>query len=188
MTGTPSQVAPGAPSVSTGANVEFFGTQIKGRYVAFVIDCSGSMTVNGKMASALTELQRAISALPRDTNFYVVFFSNGALEVPGFARWVKAQSPEASRIVSVLNGVGADGGTNPAPALERAFGQSPRPDEIFFMTDGIMPPDVREYITTLNGKSRARTRVNTIAFGPDADQSTLSAIAGDHDGQFRAVP
>ena len=188
MTGTPSQVAPGAPSVSTGANVEFFGTQIKGRYVAFVIDCSGSMTVNGKMASALTELQRAISALPRDTNFYVVFFSNGALEVPGFPRWVKAQSPEASRIVSVLNGVGSDGGTNPAPALERAFGQSPRPDEIFFMTDGIMPPDVREYITTLNGKSRARTRVNTIAFGSDADQSTLSAIAGDHDGQFRAVP
>lgn len=178
---------PGTAVSRDAGNVDFFGTRIKGRYVSFVIDCSGSMSTGGKMQSALGELRRVIQALPRDTNVYVVFFSGGAAEVSGYSGWTKAHSPEASRLIAGLVGIGAGGGTNPAPALERAFGQVPRPDEIFFMTDGVMPGDVRDYIIGLNGQSRARTRVHTIAFGADADQATLSAIAADNAGQFRAV-
>ena len=179
---------PGGVAPPDAGSIDFFGTRIKGRYVAFVIDCSGSMSSDGKMQAALDELRRVITALPRGTNVYAVFFSNGAAEVSGCSGWAKAGSPEAARLIAGLVGVGAGGGTNPAPALERAFGQAPRPDEVFFMTDGVMPPDVRDYILRLNGQSRARSRVHTIAFGADADQAVLSAIAADNGGQFRAVP
>jgi uncharacterized protein with von Willebrand factor type A (vWA) domain len=140
------------------------------------------------MEAALNELRRSISALPPDTNAYVVFFSGGAAELQGFGRWVRAQTPDAERLVQNLVGVGDGGGTNPAPALERAFGQSPRPDELFFMTDGIMPQSVPALIARLNSQSLARTRVHTIAFGQDAERASLEEIARTNGGQFRAVP
>jgi len=184
-TGTPA--ANGAP-IGSGTNVDFFGTQIKGRYVAFIIDNSGSMGQGNKMQAALAQLDRTIRALPRDTNFYVVFFSSDARELPGFSGWVKAQSSDCSSILKQLPGIPIEGGTNPTSALRIAFDKSPRPDEIFFMTDGQMEIDARSLIANLNSQSRAKTVVNTFAFGADADVGVLSAIAQDNNGQFRAIP
>lgn len=76
----------------------------------------------------------------------------------------------------------------PAPAIDRAFAQSPRPDEVFLMTDGIMPNDVRSLIATLQSVSKARTRVHALAFGADANQSELKAIAAENGGDFRSLP
>jgi hypothetical protein len=171
-----------------GTNVDFFGTKIRGRYVAFVIDNSGSMEQSGKIQAAITELRRTIAALPKDTNVYVVFFNSEAFELQSCNGWIRVGSGQVGVMTRDLAGVGAGGGTNPEPALRRAFGLGIRPDEIFFMTDGLMPPETAAVIAGLNGQSRARTRVHTFAFGPDADQAALQAIAGANDGQFRFIP
>ena len=176
--------AGGTPSTS----VDFFGTRIRGRYIAFVIDNSGSMAAAGKLPAAIAELRRTIAALPPDANVYVVFFNSDAYELQGYGNWVRVGSPSRARLLAALSGVGADGSTNPEPALRRAFALPVRPDEVFLMTDGLMPPDVPSVIVALNGQSRARTRVHTYAFGPDADQRTLAEIARANDGQFRALP
>lgn len=176
----------GGPSPS--GNVDFFGMQVRGRYIAFVVDCSGSMQQANKFATALDELRRTIRALPADVNVYVVFFSETAFEIPGFGKWVAAQTPRCGKLLDAIGGVGAGSGTNPAQALERAFAQAPRPDEIFLMTDGIMPDTTRSLITNLQGGSKARTRVHALAFGADANQGELQAIAADNGGDFRALP
>lgn len=188
-TATATSQTPGTSGSSdSGANVDFFGTKIRGRYVAFVIDNSGSMTSAGKIEAAINELRRTIAALPKDTNIYVVFFNSGAFEVPSCSSWLRAGSGQIGSLFKDLDGVGASGGTNPAPALTRAFSLGTRPDEVFFMTDGLMPPDTGAVISGLNGQSRALTRVHTFAFGPDADQKTLQDIAAANQGQFRFLP
>ena len=178
----------GSAAAASNANVDFFGMQVRGRFVAFVIDCSGSMNEHGKMATALDELRRTINALPKDANVYVVFFSGGALEVPGFRGWVAAQSPRCGKLVAALAGVSAGGGTLPAPALERAFALAPRPDEVFLMTDGNMSGDPRDVIARLQSASKAKTTVHAIAFGADANQPELQSIAAENGGSFRFVP
>ena len=178
----------GPMQASGSSNVDFFGMRVRGRYIAFVIDCSGSMAEAGKMQAALDELRRTVLALPADANVFVMFFNSGALQVGSFGSWVQAQSPACMQLVQAFGTVGPGGGTNPIPALQIAFSQQPRPDEIFLMTDGMMTGDVRGEIARLNGNSRARTRVHSIAFGQDADRAALEAIATDNSGNFRAVP
>lgn len=180
--------AVGTPGGQSSLNVDFFGTKVRGRYIAFVLDNSGSMAESGKIEAAISELRRCISALPRETNVYVVFFNSGAFELKCCSGWIPTGSSRCGQLFHELGEVGAGGGTNPEPALRRSFSLGVRPDELFFMTDGLMPPDVASVIAQLNGQSRARTRVHTFAFGPDADRNALSAIAGANDGQFRAVP
>lgn len=187
-TGTASATGAGAPAPpSAGSTVDFFGLQIRGRHVSFLIDCSGSMA-GAKLASALAELHRAIAALPKGTSFHVVFFASRAYDLPGYTGWIDAQSPRAAALLVALQGVGPQGGTDPTEALQISFALAPRPDEVFLMTDGQMAGNPRALILSLNGTSRARTRVNTIAFGADADQQVLSDIASDNLGSFRAVP
>jgi hypothetical protein len=173
---------------SSATNVDFFGMKVRGRYIAFVIDCSGSMGEAGKLQAALDELRRTVLALPADANVFVIFFNSGASQVGSFSSWVQAKSPACKQLVDAFGSVGSGGGTNPTPALEIAFAQRPRPDEIFLMTDGMMTGDVRGEIARMNRTSSARTRVHTIAFGQDADRATLEAIAADNAGNFRTVP
>ena len=180
--------APAGPVAKPGAaHIEFFGTEIRGRHVVFVIDNSGSMGEAGKFEAAQTELIRAIGTLPKDTNIFVVFFSQTAFTIPGFEKWVPAQSRLAADLVRAIPGVPVLGGTDPTDALKIAFRQSPRPDQIFLMTDGLMEVDARGLIAQLNAQSKAKTRVDTIAVGDDADQSVLSAIAADNGGQFQKI-
>lgn len=186
--GASSAASPQAsPPSGSSKNVEFYGTQIRGRHVVFVLDRSGSMGQDGKFAAALRQLSSAISGLPADTSFYVVFFSSGAAEVQGFGGWTRAQTAAASQFLAELPGIGVGGGTDPTDALSRAFSLNPVPDEVFLMTDGLMAPGVREQLHNLNGRSNARSRVNTIAVGADADAQVLRDIASDHSGTFRAV-
>ncbi|MSR45252.1 MAG: VWA domain-containing protein [Phycisphaerales bacterium] len=172
---------------SGAAHIDFFGTEIRGRHVAFVIDNSGSMGDDGKLDAAKAELIRAIKALPKDTNIFVVFFSNAAFTIPGFEGWIPAQSRASADLVQAISGVPVLGGTDPTSALQLAFRHSPRPDQIFFMTDGLMQIDARSLVAQLNGQSKARTRIDTFAVGNDADQAMLSAVAADNDGQFQKI-
>ncbi len=86
-----------------------------------------------------------------------------------------------------LDKIDSSGGTLPLPAFQKVFGLSVRPDVIFFLTDGEIPPDTAANVTSLNSRGR-RVVINTIAFGDPASQAQLKDIARRSGGVYRFVP
>ncbi len=165
--------------------IDFFGTRIVGRYVCYVVDVSGSMA-GPRLEAALAEIARSIESLPEDRFFFVLFFSGGKLALE--ESWLRATPRNRREFTSRLPLVQAQGGTDPRGALEHAFGGlAPVPDEVHFMTDGLVPADTPEVIRRLNS-GRARTVVHTYAFGERASEAMLEAIAREHAGNYRFVP
>ncbi|MEY3023493.1 MAG: hypothetical protein RJA16_319, partial [Planctomycetota bacterium] len=165
--------------------VDFFGTSIVGRHICYVVDVSGSMA-GPRLAAALGELARSIESLPKDRFFYVLFFSGSKLALEN--RWLPATPSSKRSFNAKLAGIEAQGGTEPASALEHAFSSlAPVPDEIHFMTDGLIPQGMPELLRNLNA-GRVRTVIHTYAFGERASEVMLEAIASEHGGRYRFVP
>ncbi len=61
------------------------------------------------------------------------------------------------------------------------------PDEIHFMTDGLIPQDISDRLRALNG-GRVGTVIHTYAFGERGSETMLQAIAAEHGGRYRFVP
>lgn len=166
-------------------SVDFFGTSIVGRHICFVVDVSGSMA-GPRLQAALAELSRSIQSLPQDRFFYVLFFSGSKLVLED--RWLRASPTSKRSFLSKLAGIEAQGGTEPDSALDHAFTSlAPVPDEVHFMTDGLIPQGVPDRLRALNG-GRVRTVIHTYAFGERASETMLEAIAAEHGGRYRFVP
>jgi hypothetical protein len=102
-----------------------------------VIDCSGSMSENGKMAAAKLAARGAIARIPSGVVFFVIAFNGRAHLVARATAASDSTRASASRAVASIE---ADGGTSMASGLEAASAQfSSRPDAIRvcqFYTDG----------------------------------------------------
>ena len=172
-------------SQEPAGGVDFFGARVRGGYVCFVCDISGSMT-GDKMEALRKEIVRTAGALPAGTNWQVVFFDDSAhLFQKG---WVRAGTPESDALLRKVDGVGTGGGTDPEGALTYAFTQlDPIPHELFLLTDGHFGSDAAMTLRQLNGGAD-RTRIHTLAMGDDADVATLQAIAQAHGGTFTHIP
>ena len=179
-------IAPSVPGDDDATPaVDFFGTSIVGRHICFVVDVSGSMA-GPRLQAALAELARSIESLPQDRFFYVLFFSGSKLVLED--RWLRATKSSTRSFVSKLADIEAQGGTEPASSLDHAFTSlAPVPDEIHFMTDGLIPQGIPERLRALNG-GRVRTVIHTYAFGERASETMLQAIATEHGGRYRFVP
>ena len=178
---------PALDSSGTGGTT-FFGVSARGRRIGYVVDVSASMESGGRLWLALGELKRSLSGLPDYAWFYVTLFS-GEVIVPPFQRsWQRAVPGELARIEAWIDrDVSTGGGTRPGPAFERLFSLDPRPDAIFFLTDGEVPADTPALVRRLNDRIRP-TVINTVAFGTEAGRAALEEIARDSDGIFRFVP
>jgi len=169
------------------SRLEFFGAEIQGQHLAFVIDNSGSMGDDGKLDRAIQELIRLLRSLAPGTRVYIIFFSEQAFCFPQFNDWVTLGTPDAEQLIGLLPTTPIFSGTNPTTALDFAFKRSPRPDQLFLMTDGIMAGDARQQLLQLNGQSKAKTSIDTFAVGADADATLLEAIARDHQGSMHPI-
>jgi hypothetical protein len=168
--------------------VDFFGVQAEGRFFCYVIDVSGSMEQNGGMLKLRMELERSLSSLPRGTRFAVLPFNHTLRDLQ--SQWTAASPAKASDLGQRLSRIGAKGGTNPAPAFDWAFRRlNPRPDAIFFMTDGQVKQEKQllSQLATLNA-NMPRTRIHTIGLGGGADLRFLDQLASQHGGSSRAAP
>lgn len=161
--------------------VDFFGLQAEGRYIAYIVDLSRSMA-GPKLARLRYELERSLGSLPRGTRFVVLPFSNELLDLQ--SKWTAASPGRVREIGRKLSAVGAHGGTNPTEAFEYAFrGIDPRPDEIFFMTDGRVSKktNLLPRLDVLNA-STPRTRIHAVGLGRNADMVMLRELARRHGG------
>ncbi len=178
-----STVATKQSDTPTGG-VDFFGTRVRGKYVCFVCDISGSMQ-GDKLIALRAELTRTIQAMPAGTHFEVIFFSSDAYVLE--ADWILAGTAKAREFLKKIQEVGAAGGTDPTNALNYAFTKlNPIPHELFLLTDGHFGADPTGILQQYNGGAD-QTRIHTIGLGQDVDSRQLEEIAKKYGGQYRAI-
>lgn len=152
-----------------------------------VIDCSGSMSSNGRMAAAKLAARSAIARIPDGVIFFVVAFNDQARIVAEAVPASEASRASASRGVAMIE---AGGGTSMARALYAADEQfSSKPDAVRvcqFYTDGDNG-DQPGVLETILNDVRGRFGCECRGIGEDWKPVQLLQIANALMGTARLV-
>jgi hypothetical protein len=161
----------------------FMGVEAKGNRFCIIADRSSSMA-GPKLEFLKSEILRTISDLEGDTRFFIIFYNSMADPMPG-GRWLDGRE-NIRPVANWLQWVVPAGGTNPLPAFQLAFAMNPRPDTIFFMTDGLFPPQAAYNIAAMNSQ-RNRVVIHTISFVDRSSEAVMFQIAEQSGGRYRHV-
>jgi hypothetical protein len=166
----------------------FFGIEATGNRFAYLVDVSGSMNVAGKLQSLQAELNRSLTGLSETSSFFVALFSGGATPLTGEVKWTDSTPSGKSSARARITGIESGGGTNPVPGFQMIFTLRPRPDAIYFMTDGQFAEDAVVEIERLN--HNAEIPIHCITFGASAGEAeaTMRHIARRSGGTYTHVP
>jgi len=167
----------------SGAATTFFGVSGRGRRYGYVVDKSGSMGMQGRMQRAKDEIVRSISALPDFASACITLFDDNFTTLDRERGFLKCRDDTVTRYRQWIEQVAQGGGTNPVPAFVFLFSRPERPDVVFFMSDGEIPPDAADEILRLNRRG-PNTVIHCIAFGQAAATAPLRRIASETGGTF----
>ncbi|MGF1580799.1 MAG: hypothetical protein ACFCD0_15665 [Gemmataceae bacterium] len=192
--------------------VNFLGAQAQGRRFCIIADYSKSMeerlskadqqsafikiegatyrrNLMGYLQKELTDTLRSIQP---QNNFYVLFFSTKTKHMP-VRKWLNG-GKSAETVIRWANEIKPFARTRPYGAFKAAFALEPRPDVIFFMTDGLIPPDTASKVAKLNDGQR-KVRIYTIQLISKAAslsptkvrgfQAQMKQIANESGGLYR---
>lgn len=185
--GAGDEFSPGEVLEGGGSGTSFFGIESRGSRIVYIVDVSGSMTSQDRIATLRRNLTESVNQLPAHVHFLIIAYNDFAMPMLGQFRWVKADEPTKFKVRSWVSSLVSDGGTDPSSAFEQAFKLKPRPDVVFFMTDGQQTELLPPMISALNSKGR-RTKINTIAFGDRSGEEIMRRVANESGGQYRYVP
>jgi len=176
----------GAGGGGSGKGVGFFGTRTRADSVVFVVDMSGSMNDGRRFDRAVDELIRSLNAMVPSQKFFI-FFYNG-VTYPMFdqrsAKLMAATPATRTKAIKWIKTLQPDGDTAPEDAIERAL--KLKPQVIYFLTDGEIPPTTRDTAKKFN--QDRKTVIHTIAFVTQEGAEMLRGIALDNRGKYRFVP
>lgn len=168
---------------SGSVSARFFGIASAGDTFVFVVDGSGSMAEQNRLARAKAELEKSIRLLQHYQRYYVIFFSDGASAMPGKGLQ-EATEENIAKTVEWLSQIEPDGFTNPLPALQIA--ESLKPDAIFFLSDGAFDPITSQILT--RKRTGKLVPIHTIAFTNRAGERVMQTISALTKGTYRFVP
>ncbi|MCX5647893.1 MAG: VWA domain-containing protein [Planctomycetota bacterium] len=115
-----------------GSGLFGVGGDEEARKIVYVVDRSGSMT--SSIDYVKLELKRSIGKLGEEKEFHIIFYSSGPpVEMPT-RRLVNATERNKAFAYEFVDGIIAQGETDPSDALRRAF--AVRPEVIYLLTDG----------------------------------------------------
>jgi Mg-chelatase subunit ChlD len=160
----------------------FFGIRAQGRVFIYVVDCSGSMADAERLTRAKIELRRAIGSLQFPQRFYVIFYNNAALPMPGGL----PQLPDTrakTRLNTWLAQIEPEGGTDPRGALKTALAL--QPDAVFLLSDGALSEKSAAEVAAEN---RRRTPIHCIDLSSGSGGDQLRKIAADSGGRYVRRP
>jgi hypothetical protein len=164
---------------------KFFGSEIEGRRIVFVLDNSGSMQ-GGRLETVIDELLRCVDSLRDDQEFYVIFHSDMVyplLYPDPVDRYLRPTKANKRLLAEWLDTVELCLGD----AVEEALAAAAmiEPDTVFLLSDGRIQGDKKiRYLLD------ARTRnfpVHTFAVGMNssvAGRRNLQQIADANGGNF----
>lgn len=160
----------------------FFGLKARGQFFVFVIDCSGSMVDEDRLARAKDELRRSIARLQEPQRFQVIFYNDEPIAMPGDLP-KSAGLNAKSQFLAWLRLIEPDGSTDPRGAMALAIAQ--RPDAVFLLSDGEFPEGTVESIARMNRKS---TPIHCVDLSGGAAGDQLRRIAQESKGQYASRP
>lgn len=187
-------IAPFSPVASGsghGPPSQFMGTGGTAFYIVYIIDRSGSMV--GSFDYVKKELRRSIEQLQPQQLFQVIFFNAGdPLEFnsadpgsPPAYRLNFATDRTKVKVFSFIESMISTGRTDPRPAFRKALALKPRPNLIYFLTDGAFEPDIADELKKWN--SDRKTVINTIAFLQRPAEALLKRIAYENGGKYTFI-
>ena len=178
-------------AASGGAS--FFGVEAAGSRIVYIVDVSGSMLHNGKIEALKRELVGSLSSLPPGSEFAVIVFSdeNSTRVLGGALRWRDAGASGRADVDTAVRALSPSGGTEPLEAFRLAFDLSPKPEAIYFMTDGVLPANqaarIIGTVRVLNESAGPATPIHCIAFGSREGAEDLRRIARQSAGTYTFV-
>ena len=166
----------------------FFGIEARGSRFAYIVDVSGSMAAE-RIDALKRELLASVFALSDHAQFTIVVYNSQSFSLTE-GRWWTATEDSKARIRLQVNGLQATGGTDPLPAFRMVFGMKPRPDAVYFMTDGEFADndEVIGTIARLNATESKPTPIHCITFIGDGAADVMQKIARRSRGTYRHVP
>jgi hypothetical protein len=156
------------PGMVKPLEANFMGVKAFGSRICIIADCSGSMAYNNRMKRLKAELKKTVEALSPEQEFFIIYFSDSA--TPMRTRRNKNNKiwqtggEELKKVFNWIDNQPPGGGTEPMPAFEFAFRLKPRPDAIYFLTDGLIPVTTPQGVARLNG-AKNKVPIHTILFG-----------------------
>ncbi len=160
----------------------FFGLKARGQFFVFVVDCSGSMVDEDRLARAKDELRRTVGRLQEPQKFQIIFYNDEPIAMPGDLP-KSAGLMAKNQFLAWLRLIEPDGSTDPRGAMALALSQ--RPDAVFLLSDGEFPDGTVESIAKINRKSTPIHCVD-LSGGEAGDQ--LKRIAKENGGQYASRP
>ena len=152
----------------------------KSESTVFVIDKSGSMD-GMAFARVCNTMLDAIAELEPEQEFAVVFFDDSAHPMKNWGL-VGANESNLNEVEHFVRSISANGGTNPAPAMELALGLEP--ELIIVLSDGDFAPVLVDQISNRN-RGRNQAEIHTI--GLNSNVPTLMALAKRNGGGYKTA-
>lgn len=179
----------GDVALSSAVGASFFGVEARGSRFAYIIDVSGSM-----QGPRITALQRALLAsiqeMTSDARFSIILYSGFANPLTG-SGWIRANDRgklDAERKLAVIR---AQGETNPIPAFRLVLDLKPRPDAIYFMTDGeftdVVESRLRTDIARMTRTPDLNIPIHCITFVERSSEPLMRLIARQTGGSYNHV-
>lgn len=170
-----------------GGGASFFGVEASGSRFAYILDMSASMNWDGKLDVLRAELAKSIENMTDQNEFVVVLFSDMSTVLGERTQWIVASDAGKKWARRSMSAVRAEGGTNPMPGFVTALAMRPRPDAIYFMTDGEFsdPDGVVAEVNALN--SQLKVPVHCICFVTAASEPVMRKIATASGGSYTFV-
>ncbi len=171
---------------SGSGGASFFGVEARGNRFAYIVDISGSMA-GVRLSKLQTELVRSLDGLLETSTFIVIPYESGAEALGKKVAWREASNSGKAWARGEIAQLTSRGGTVPLPAFEMIFSElRPRPDAIYFMTDGEFEEEVVRAVATMNDK--ARIPIHCICYGSEDGGKNLRQIAKESRGTYTFVP
>ena len=189
----------------------FMGVKSKANKILFIIDYSASM--RGRDVVMRDELSKAIEKLPAVGSVAVIFFSgptwvagedanalhrkwkgdngnNGWKPVDGYKpkrpKWLPVTPSNKKNLIKAVKSTPLTFGTVWDNSFEWAFYMNPKPDVIYFMTDG--NANGRFKGMDIIKSKKGRTKIYTIGYGaPQGAKKPLEEIAAMSGGKSKFV-
>ncbi|GAB5495328.1 MAG: hypothetical protein Phyf2KO_04080 [Phycisphaerales bacterium] len=176
----------GASVGGAGAgSASFFGIEARGNRFAYIVDVSGSMDREGRIEAMQSELSESISAMPEHVSFFVVLYSDSAYPLGNKRQWIDANGPGKRWARGAIASLAPLGATKPMPAFEMVYEIRPRPDAIYFMTDGEFDESLADLIIRRN--QDRPIPVHCITFMTRSAEPVMRRIASETGGTYTHI-
>ncbi len=162
----------------------FFGKKLTVDSIAYVIDASGSMQ-GARFRRARQELVNALKQMRPQQQFYIVFYTDQTYPLywPNSVTELQLATPlNLQKTGFWIEKAQTSGGTEPQVAMRIAL--SLKPDVVFLLSDGDIPPETRTIVRHEN----KRSIIHTIALGSNKGAVVMKQIAAENKGEFKFIP